>query len=51
MVSRSNYWTCSKFADWVRGTMKPVATDGDGWKKWKDQAKKKHPFRYWVAEE
>lgn len=31
--------------------MKPVAADGDGWKKWKDEAEKKHPVRFWIAEE
>jgi hypothetical protein len=51
MRMRFNYWTCSKFADWIRGTMKPMATDGDGWKTWKHEAKRKHPIRYWIAEE
>jgi hypothetical protein len=46
-----NYWTCSKFADWLRGTMKPKAETGEGWMKWNKQAKKSHPFRYWLAEE
>jgi len=48
---RSNYWTCSKFADWLRGTMKPTAETSEGWHKWNKQAKKSHPFRYWLAEE
>jgi len=48
---RNNYWTCSKFADWLRGTMKPKAETGEGWHKWNKQAKKSHPFRYWLAEE
>jgi hypothetical protein len=46
-----NYWTCSKFADWIRGTCKPLAADGKGWRDWKDAAKKSHPVRYWIAEE
>ena len=26
-----SYWTCSKFADWIRGTMKPQSERlGDG---------------------
>jgi len=48
---RVNYWSCSKFADWLRGTAKPVALDGDGWKKWKQDAKQAHPVRYWIADE
>jgi hypothetical protein len=48
---RNNYWTCSKFADWLRGTMKPTAETSEGWHKWNKQAKKSHPFRYWLAEE
>lgn len=48
---RSNYWSCSRFADWLRGTAKPGAATGDGWKSWKNTAKEKHPIRYWIAEE
>lgn len=48
---RTNYWSCSKLADRIRGTAKPLALDGDGWKKWKQDAKKKHPIRYWIADE
>jgi hypothetical protein len=38
-------------ADWLRGTIKPKAQTGGGWNKWHKQAKKDHPFRYWIAEE
>lgn len=48
---RTNYWTCSSFADWLRGTEKPYAEDEAGWKKWKAGAKAKHRIRYWLAEE
>jgi hypothetical protein len=48
---RNHYWTCSAFADWLRGTMKPSAETSDGWRKWRNQAQKDHPVRYWVAEE
>lgn len=51
MTMRANYWSCTKFADRIRGTAKPSALDGDGWKKWKQDAKKKHPVRYWIADE
>ncbi len=46
-----DYWTCSKFADWLRGTMKPHAETSKGWATWKKEAKAKHPVRYWIAEE
>ncbi len=48
---RSNYWSCSKFADWLRGTEKPYAETGAGWKKWHKTAKTTHAVRYWLAEE
>lgn len=48
---RSNYWTCSKFADWLRGTAKPHAETSKGWRVWKNLAKSSHPVRYWIAEE
>ena len=49
--SRFNYWSCSKIADWVRGTPKPTALEWEAWDSWHDEAKKKHPIRYWIAEE
>lgn len=45
------YWTCSRFADWLRGTPKPKWGTGDEWKDWKIEAKSKHPWRWWLAEE
>lgn len=49
--SRINYWGCSKFADWIRGTPKPFALEWDAWDIWHKEAKDKHPFRYWIADE
>jgi len=46
-----DYWTCSKFADWLRGTMKPGAATSKGWNEWKKEAQAKHPVRFWIAEE
>lgn len=46
-----DYWTCSKFADWLRGTMKPGSATSKGWREWKLEAKKAHPIRFWIAEE
>jgi len=48
---RSNYWSCSKFADWVRGTKKLSAATSEEWDEWRTTAKMKHNFRYWVAED
>lgn len=48
--NRVHYWSCTKVADWIRGTPKPAAADLDGWDRWETKAKLK-PFRYWVAEE
>ena len=46
-----NYWTCTKFADWVRGTNKLSSGTSEDWAEWETTAKMKHNFRYWLAEE
>jgi hypothetical protein len=48
---RNHYWTCSKFADWVRGTPTLKAGTEEQWDEWRDQAKAYNPIRYWLAEE
>jgi hypothetical protein len=48
---RSHYWTCSKFADWIRGTKKLVAGTAEEWDEWTTTAQMRHSFRYWLAEE
>jgi hypothetical protein len=48
---RSNYWSCSKFADWLRGTPKLKVGTGKEWRLWKEAAKDTHPIRYWIVEE
>lgn len=48
---RNHYWTCSRFADWLRGTMKPRSETSKGWNDWYKEAQKNHPVRYWLAEE
>ena len=50
-MGRSNYWTCSSFADWLRGTTKGGAKTAEGWHEWETRAKRDHPFRWWLAEE
>jgi len=51
MAQRYNYWSCSKFADWIRGIEKGGAKTGRGWREWEEEGKKLHPVRYWIAEE
>lgn len=50
-MSRSHYWSCSKFADWVRGTPKLGAGTSEQWDEWDSKAKRYNPIRYWLAEE
>ena len=49
--ARFHSWSCSRFADWIRGTNKPVALEWDDWDTWHNENKKVHPYRYWIAEE
>lgn len=48
--SRWNRWNCTKFADYVRGSKKPFALGWQEWDSWHEDAKQKHPFRYYLAE-
>jgi hypothetical protein len=45
-----NYWSCTKFADWIRGTIKPRFGTEKCWNNWEKMAKTKK-YRYWLAEE
>lgn len=47
---RVKYFSCSKFADWVRGTEKPKALSLEDWEDWRISCKNKSPIRYWLAE-
>lgn len=47
----NNYWTCSKFADWLRGTTKLKMGTSEQWDEWEERAKKAYPIRWWLAEE
>jgi hypothetical protein len=48
---RSHYWTCSKFADWLRGSPKLKCGTSEEWDAWYASSAKAHPVRYWIAEE
>lgn len=47
---RINYWSCSKFANWLRGENKPYALEWDKWDEWENQQKKQRPIRYWLSD-
>jgi hypothetical protein len=49
--TRINYWSCSKFANWIRGEKKPHYLSFEGWDNWRKELKAKHSWRYWFAEE
>ena len=51
MAQHTNYWSCTPFADWVRGTKKLSAGTAEEWDDWTTAAQMKHNFRYWLAEE
>jgi hypothetical protein len=51
MAQHRNYWSCSPFADWLRGTKKLSAGTAEQWDDWTTAAQMKHNFRYWLAEE
>ena len=51
MAQHSRYWSCSPFADWLRGTKKLGAGTAEEWDDWTTAAQMKHNFRYWLAEE
>ena len=47
---RWNYWSCSRFADWVRGERKPPALGLRDWEDWRKQTSAKKPIRFYLAE-
>lgn len=47
---RVNYWSCSKFADIIRGEKKPFALSFDDWDVWKEKQRKERPWRYWMSD-
>ena len=51
MSQHTHYWSCGRFADWLRGTKKLSAGTAEQWDEWTTHAQMKHNFRYWLAEE
>lgn len=48
--SRINYWSCSRFADWVRGEKKPLALEWNAWEEWRIKTSARRPLRFFLAE-
>jgi hypothetical protein len=48
--SRINYWSCSKFANWIRGNKKPHALTLEGWEEWREDQEKQNGIRYYIAD-
>ena len=51
MAQHTHYWSCTPFADWIRGTKKLSVGTSEQWDDWRTVAQIKHNFRYWLAEE
>jgi hypothetical protein len=51
MAQHTTYWSCTPFADWLRGTKKLSVGTSEQWDDWTTAAQMKHNFRYWLAEE
>lgn len=51
MAHHTYYWSCSPFADWIRGTPKGGAKTAEDWDEWEKNAERSHRVRYWIAEE
>jgi len=51
MAQHTNYWSCTPFADWIRGTTKLKMGTGEEWHEWETRAKSAYPIRWWIAEE
>jgi hypothetical protein len=45
-----NHWSCSRFADFLRGESKPKALGLDEWKEWRERVRSEHPVGYYLAE-
>jgi hypothetical protein len=50
LKKRINYWSCSRFADWVRGEKKPHALTLEEWGDWKNKQSKKRPIRFFISD-
>jgi hypothetical protein len=51
MAQHGHYWSCTPFADWIRGTTKLKMGTSEEWHEWETCAKRDYPVRWWIAEE
>jgi len=51
MAQHTHYWSCTPFADWIRGTTKLKSGTSEEWHEWETRAKRDYPIRWWIAEE
>ena len=51
MAQHANYWSCTPFANWIRGTTKLKMGTSEEWHDWEVRAKADYPIRWWIAEE
>lgn len=52
-MSRVNYWSHSRFAEWLRskfGLTNPTALSGKDWKIWREVSKNTSPFIHWLTD-
>lgn len=47
---RKKYWSCTKFADWIRGIDKPSEDTMENWKVWEKKSLDSSTIRHWIAE-
>lgn len=50
LKQRINYWSCSKFANWIRGSKKPGALTLEEWEDWREKQEKTNSIRYYIAD-
>jgi hypothetical protein len=48
--NRLHHWSCSKFADLIRGIKKPYALELGKWSEWKKEQKRIRPWRFWLSD-
>jgi len=51
VAQHGHYWSCTPFADWIRGTTKLKMGTSEEWHEWETRAKRDYPVRWWIAEE
>lgn len=49
-VMRVSYWSCSRFAEWIRGEKKPPSLPWGEWEEWRSDLSARKPLRFFLAE-